>query len=143
MPVRNAFTAFDFPPDDATIDTLRTDLAFALRQFIRNSGMGQAKVGEVLGLKQNVVSEIVRGNIEHLSVERLIKAMVRAKMPGFAEWGASSEDARASVGVRVSGAISTSVAVAPTIGSPYQQNWFGDMGRLSDQSWLRVKSTEQ
>ena len=100
MTVKNAFSAFALEPDDATVDTLRTDIAFALREYIERSGLGQAKVGEKLGLKQSVVSHIVRGDIEHLSVERLIRAMVKAELPGFAEWGGSPEEARAGSGYR-------------------------------------------
>ncbi len=76
MITRNIFSAFNFAADDATIDTLRTDLAFALRMFIERSNMNQTRAAQVLGLKQSVVSQIVRGDIEHLSVERLIRAMV-------------------------------------------------------------------
>jgi predicted XRE-type DNA-binding protein len=141
MAVRNAFTAFGYAPEDATIDTLRTDLAFALRKFIESSGMGQAKIGEVLGLKQSVVSQIKRGNIEHLSVERLIRAMVKAKIPGHAEWGTSAEDARAGVGMLVSQHSSTLVEFAPTIGT-YYANWFADTALSSDKPWLRVKASE-
>ena len=100
MAFKNAFSAFRFEADEATIDTLRTDIAFALREYIQRSGMGQTKAGEVLGLKQSVVSHIVRGEIKHLSVERLIKAMVKAGLPGFAEWGDSAEEARAGTGYR-------------------------------------------
>lgn len=117
MSTRNAFSAFGFAADDATIDTLRTDLAFALRQFIDRSGMGQTKVGHELGLKQSVVSQIVRGDIEHLSVERLIRAMVRAKITGFAEWGSSPELARAGAGFRTAGV--SSLSFVPTIGEFY------------------------
>jgi predicted XRE-type DNA-binding protein len=124
--LRNAFSAFGEPADEATIDTLRTDLALALRKFIENSRMGQAKIGEVLGLKQSVISQIVRGNIEHLSVERLIKAMVKAKIPGFAEWGASAEDARARVGVRVTPVSSTTIEFGEPIGTIYPERWLGE-----------------
>jgi predicted XRE-type DNA-binding protein len=89
-------------PDTATIDTLRTDIALALREYIERTGISQAKAGTVFGLKQSVVSHIVRGEIRHLSIERLIKAMVKAKLPGFAEWGESSEEARAGTGYRPS-----------------------------------------
>lgn len=142
MALRNAFTAFGFDPDAATIDTLRADLAFALREFIRNSGLGQAKVGEILGLKQSVVSQIKRGNVEHLSVERLIRAMVKAKMPGFAEWGATAENARAGVGLRSPSSITSSLAIAPTMGSHYGQNWLGRTTRLSRRPWLQVRATK-
>jgi predicted XRE-type DNA-binding protein len=98
MAVKNAFSAFGLDADEATIDTLRTDIALALREFIKRSGHGQVKIGQLLGLKQSVVSHIVRGNIKHLSVERLIRAMVKAKLPGFAEWGETAEEARAGGG---------------------------------------------
>ncbi|MGA8939910.1 MAG: XRE family transcriptional regulator [Acidobacteriaceae bacterium] len=145
MVVRNAFSAFRIEPDTGTIDTLRTDLAFALRQFIencQNGGLGQAKIGEILGLKQSVVSQIKGGNINHLSVERLIRAMVRAKMPGYAEWGATAEHARAGVGVHVAQLVSTSIAVVPEIGSPYGTNWLSSDVRLSDKPVVRVKASE-
>lgn len=100
MALKNAFSAFGLQADEATIDTLRTDIAFALREYIERSGLGQAKAGEKLGLKQSVISHIVRGNIKHLSVERLVKAMVKAELPGFAEWGGSPEEARAGTGYR-------------------------------------------
>jgi predicted XRE-type DNA-binding protein len=101
MAIKNALAAFGLDADEATIDTLRTDIAFALRGFIQRSGLGQVKIGELLGLKQSVVSHIVRGEIEHLSVERLIRAMVKAEIPGFAEWGGSPEEARAGSGYRM------------------------------------------
>jgi len=145
MAIRNAFSAFHIEPDVGTIDTLRTDLAFALRQFIEQSqasGIGQAKIGEILGLRQSVVSQIKRGNIEHLSVERLIKAMVKAKMPGHAEWGVTVEEARAGVGVHVASFASTSTVVAPEIGTPYAKNWLSRDIRLSDKPLVRVKACE-
>lgn len=142
MAIRNAFSAFGIPPEDATIDTLRTDLALALRRFIENSGMGQAKIGEVLGLKQSVVSQIKRGNIEHLSVERLVRAMVKARITGFAEWGASPEDARAGVGVRTTSAATTSIEITQPIGTYYQQNWLEGGKFLSDKPWLRVNASK-
>ncbi len=43
--------------------------------------------------------------------------MVRAKIPGFAEWGASAEDARAKVGVRVSPVYSVATTIGEPIGS--------------------------
>lgn len=140
MAIRNAFSAFGFEPEAATIDALRTDLALALRRFIESSGLGQAKIGAVLGLKQSVVSQIVSGNIAHLSVERLIRAMVKARIPGFAEWDGNPENAHAGVGVRLASSMSTSVSIAPTIGTVYQESWSAAMPQLSDQPLVRVKA---
>lgn len=142
MTTKNAFSAFGFDPDIATVQTLRTDLAFALRLFIensQNSGTGQAKIGEILGFKQSVVSQIKRGNIEHLSVERLIRAMVKAKIPGFAEWGATAEAARAGVGLHAPLLTGTSISVAPTVGNVYSRDWLGDKS-VTELPWLQVKA---
>ena len=123
MRFKNAFTAFGLPPEVATIDTLRTDIALALKSYIERSGLSQEKAGKLFGLKQSVVSHIVRGEIKHLSVERLIRAMVNAKLPGFAEWGESSEDARAGTGYRQN---ITSTAVLYTRPSPVPGVAWGD-----------------
>jgi len=125
MTVKNAFSAFGFEADEATIDTLRTDLAFALRNYIEKSGKNQARVGQELGLKQSVVSHIVRGDIAHLSVERLIKAMVRAGIPGFAEWAASPERARACAGLRAQLGFSTAVQYVSGAGLMAGTKWEG------------------
>jgi predicted XRE-type DNA-binding protein len=133
MRYRNAFTAFGLDADTATIDTLRTDIAFALREFIERSGLGQVKVGQMLGLKQSVVSHIVRGEIEHLSVERLIRAMVKAKLPGFAEWGESAEEACAGSGYRPASP-QTPVIRTPTFvvpGTPWQAANAENIGQQS------------
>jgi predicted XRE-type DNA-binding protein len=133
MKYKNAFTALGLDADTATIDTLRTDIALALREFIERSGLGQVKVGQLLNLKQSVVSHIVRGEIEHLSVERLIRAMVKAKLPGFAEWGESAEEARAGSGYRPAVAqtpvISTPAFVVP--GTPWQDANAENIGQQS------------
>ena len=111
MKYKNAFSALGLDPDVATIDTLRTDIALALARYIELTGISQEKAGELFGVKQSVVSQIARGDVAHLSVERLIRAMVRAKIQGFAEWGESSEDARAGTGYRPA---ATSVTVIHT-----------------------------
>lgn len=94
---KNAFLAFGIPPEDATIDVLRSDLAAAIGRFLSDGQFSQKKAGEILGLPQGTVSDIVRGNIERLSIERLIRAMIRARIPGWAEW-VSADSARAGRG---------------------------------------------
>ncbi len=100
---RNPYSAFGFAPDEATVSALRSDLAYALRQFIEQGQMSQKKAAHSLGLSQNIISHIVRGQTEHLSVERLIKAMVRAQIPGYAEWSGSPDDAKAGRGYHEQG----------------------------------------
>jgi len=138
MRYKNAFSALGLDPDVATIDTLRTDIALALARYIETTGISQEKAGELFGVKQSVVSQIVRGDVAHLSVERLIRAMVRAKIQGFAEWGESSEDARAGTGYRPA-ALSTPVFIVavPELGySTAEGSWAGGASNASERNAL-------
>jgi predicted XRE-type DNA-binding protein len=135
MRYKNAFSAFGLDPDVATIDTLRTDIAIALTRYIEVTGISQEKAGELFGVKQSVVSQIVRGDIAHLSVERLIRAMVRAKIQGFAEWGESSEDARAGTGYSPA-ALSTPVYIAGSLDLDFSNRWTGDASNASKRNTL-------
>ena len=84
MAIKNAFSAFGLDASDATIDTLRTDLAYALKGYIERSGKGKTKVGEALGLKQSVVSHIVRGDIDHRVIVELLIEEFPDVLPGLA-----------------------------------------------------------
>nr|WP_298716388.1 XRE family transcriptional regulator [uncultured Steroidobacter sp.] len=86
MSKRNVFLAMGFEPEDAMILAVRSDLADAIAKVLQRDGLRQADAADLLGLPQGVVSNIVRGRIDHLSIERLMKAMVRANIPGYAKW---------------------------------------------------------
>lgn len=86
MSKRNIFLAMGFEPDEAMVHAVRTDLADAIAKELANRKLKQADASALLDLPQAVISNIVRGRIEHLSIERLMKAMVRAGIPGYAKW---------------------------------------------------------
>lgn len=109
MSKRNVFLAMGFAPEDAMVYAIRTDLADALAEYLKKSSLKQTDAAKRLGLPQGVVSDIMRGKIDHISVERLMRAMARIKMPGWAEWP-TAEHARAGSGSFVA----TSVAMVPT-----------------------------
>lgn len=90
--MKNVYLAMGFPADDAAVQAIRADLASAIAKHIRD--LTQADAAQRLGLTQSVVSNIVRGNVLNVSVERFIRAMVRAGIPGCAEWP-SADKARA------------------------------------------------
>src|SRR5579859_86619 len=143
MRYKNAFSALGLDPDVATIDTLRTDIALALTRYIELTGISQERAGQLFGVKQSVVSQIVRGNVAHLSVERLIRAMVRSKLQGFAEWGESSEDARAGTGYRPS-ALSIPVYYVGSIELNYSSSeggWTGVSNISQRNALIKPKGT--
>lgn len=86
MSKRNIFLAMGFEPEDAMVLALRSDLADSIARYIRERGIEQKDAVRLLGLPQGTVSNIVHGKIDHLSIERLMRAMARAKLPGYAMW---------------------------------------------------------
>jgi predicted XRE-type DNA-binding protein len=108
MTKRNIFLAMGFEPEDAMVQAVRADLADAIAALLDERDLTQVEASELLGLPQGVVSNIVRGRVEHLSIERLMRAMVRAGIPGYAKWP-TADTAKAGV--------LYSSAVAPTVSS--------------------------
>jgi len=104
-----------FEPEDAMIFALRSDLADAIAKHLKARFKRQTPAADLLGLSQAAVSNIMRGKIDHLSVERLIRAMVRAKIPGFAEWP-TADTARA--GELTARAVSSTVRDSVTFDGP-------------------------
>jgi predicted XRE-type DNA-binding protein len=120
MSKRNIFAAMGFEPEDAMIYAIRTDLADAIAAYLRDEQIRQVDAAEQLGLSQAAVSNINRGHIDHLSIERLMKAMVRAGLPGYAKWP-SAENARAGLLPMASAASTVSADVK--FEEPYEQQW--------------------
>jgi len=81
MGYTNAFEALGFDREEATIQTLRADLAGILHDYIRQHGLTQAKASEKLGVSQGVVSEILRGRVKSKSVEYFVRLLARASLP--------------------------------------------------------------
>jgi len=78
---RNAFVDLGFSKEEATALHIRAQLAATLEQYIERQGWTQAEAGRALKVKQPVISKIVNGDIDRLSIEFLVKLMVRAGLP--------------------------------------------------------------
>jgi len=78
---RNPFLDLGFPPEEATALHIRSQLAAALEHHIDRKGWSQIEAARALKVPQPTISKIVNGNIEKLSIEFLIKLMVRADLP--------------------------------------------------------------
>jgi len=66
------------------VQAIRADLADAIAAYFADKPRIEAQAK--LGLSQAIVSQIMNGRVDHLSVERLMRAMVRAGIPGYAQW---------------------------------------------------------
>lgn len=86
MSRKNIFVAMGFEPEDAMVYAIRSDLADAIARYLDAENIRGADAVALLGLPQGTVSNLKNGRIEHLSVERLMRAMVRAGIPGYAKW---------------------------------------------------------
>lgn len=75
---RNPFLDLGFPPEEATAMHIRSQLAAQLEQHIERKGWSQTEAARALKVPQPTISKIVNGNIDKLSIEFLIKLMVRA-----------------------------------------------------------------
>ena len=78
---RNPFLDLGFPPEEAMAMHIRSQLAVLLEQHIERKGWTQAAAARALKVPQPTISKIVNGNIDKLSIEYLIKLMVRAGLP--------------------------------------------------------------
>jgi predicted XRE-type DNA-binding protein len=92
---RNPFLDVAFPPDQAVALHIRSQLAGALEYHIEREGWSQTEAARALRVLQPTVSKIVNGKIEKLSIELLIKLMVRAGLPVSITGGRSTRGRRA------------------------------------------------
>jgi predicted XRE-type DNA-binding protein len=78
---RNPFLDLGFSKEEATTLHIRSQLAATLEQYIERKGWSQAEAARSLKVPQPTVSKIVNGNIDRLSIEFLVKLMVRVGLP--------------------------------------------------------------
>lgn len=65
-------------PDQAVIRALRRDLALQIARHVRRSGQTQAAAAGRLAIPQPTLSKVMRGDVEAISLELLLKVAVRA-----------------------------------------------------------------
>ena len=89
------------PRDEATIQSLRRDLALQLSRVARRLGDTQVVAARRLSLPQPTLSKIINGRVSDLSIEFLLRVAVRAGLPVTLQTGRDAAEAGA-VGLRSS-----------------------------------------
>ena len=74
----NVFLDLGFPPDEAVILAMRSELMCRLEILIRDKQWTQAEAAQVLGISQSRVSDLIRGKFEKFSLDMLITLATRA-----------------------------------------------------------------
>lgn len=74
----NVFLDLGFPPDEAVILAMRSELMCQLEILIRDKQWTQAAAAQALGISQSRVSDLIRGKFEKFSLDMLITLATRA-----------------------------------------------------------------
>jgi predicted XRE-type DNA-binding protein len=85
------------PRDEATIQSLRRDLALQLSRVARRLGDTQVVAARRLGVPQPTLSKIINGRVSDLSIEFLLRVAVRAGLPVTLQTGRDAAEAGAFV----------------------------------------------
>jgi predicted XRE-type DNA-binding protein len=86
-------------PDQAAIQALRSDLALQIARHVGRDGLTQVATAKRLAIPQPTLSKIMRGQVEAVSLELLLKVAVRAGLSVVLQTGKDAAEA----GVYVSG----------------------------------------
>lgn len=85
------------PPDIATIQALRSDLALQIARHVQAQQQSQVTAAKRLGIPQPTLSKIMNGRVNELSLELLIRIAVRAGLPVVLQTGREPAEAGAFV----------------------------------------------
>jgi predicted XRE-type DNA-binding protein len=80
-------------PDEATIHSLRRDLALQLSRAVRQLGATQVVAARRLGVPQPTLSKLINGRVDNVSIELLIRIAVRAGLSLTLHTGDVAEEA--------------------------------------------------
>lgn len=83
--------------DEATIQSLRRDIALQISRLAEGLGGTQMAAAKQLGVPQPTLSKIMNGRVSDLSIEFLIRIVVRAGIPITLQTGHVPEEAGAFV----------------------------------------------
>jgi predicted XRE-type DNA-binding protein len=87
------------PTDEATIQSLRRDLALQVSRAVRRLGATQRVAATRLGLPQPTVSKLLNGRVDNLSIELLLRVAVRAGLSLSIHIGDVPEEAGVSLSI--------------------------------------------
>jgi predicted XRE-type DNA-binding protein len=93
-------------PDQATVQALRSDLALQIARHVGRDGHTQVVTAKRLAIPQPTMSKIMRGQVEAVSLELMLKIAVRAGLSVVLQTGKDPAEA----GVYVSGVTTTNPA---------------------------------
>jgi len=74
----NVFVDLGYPPEEAAILQMRSDLMADLRKFIKTKKLTQNDAAKILGVSQSRVSDLITGKWEKFSLEMLITLATKA-----------------------------------------------------------------
>ncbi len=80
-------------PDEATIHSLRRDLALQVSRAVRQRGATQVVAARRLGVPQPTLSKLINGRVDNLSIELLLRIAVRAGLSLTLHTGDVAEEA--------------------------------------------------
>jgi|ERR1700733_97435 predicted XRE-type DNA-binding protein len=91
--------------DEATIQSLRRDIALQVSKIARRSGDTQVLVARRLGIPQPTLSKINNGRVHDLSIELLLRVAIRAGLVLTLQTGRDAEEAGAFISGLVRGSV--------------------------------------
>lgn len=76
----NVFADLGFSPEEAINLKVRADLMLNLKQYIQKQGWTQAEAAEFFGETQPRISNLLNGDIDRFSIDKLIVMLAKAGM---------------------------------------------------------------
>ncbi|QUY46237.1 helix-turn-helix domain-containing protein [Acaryochloris marina] len=84
---QNVFDDLGFAPEDSQNLRIKADLMLNLRSFIQSKGWTQQKAAQFFGETQPRISDLMTGDIERFSIDKLVKMLSRAGLEVRVEVG--------------------------------------------------------
>lgn len=82
-------------PERAAIQAMRGDLALQIARLVARDGTGQAATAKRLGIPQPTLSKIVRGQVDGISLELMLRIAMRAGLSIVLQTGRDPAEAGA------------------------------------------------
>ncbi len=76
----NVFEDLDFAPEEALNLKIRADLMLNIKQFIQSQGWTQKQAALFFGETQPRISDLMNGDIERFSIDKLVMMLAHAGM---------------------------------------------------------------
>lgn len=76
----NVFEDLGFAPEEALNLKIRADLMLNIKRFIQSQGWTQKQAALFFGETQPRISDLMNGDIERFSIDKLVMMLVRAGM---------------------------------------------------------------